>query len=179
LIFVSERGAAVSRWRAVLLDFLERAGWSAGQVFFATLLAGGATISAASLPWRYASTLALSAGVASVVLTAVQYAARISNLPFWPDMLVRLVKTFLASLAASMAVRAFNITTFHWTTALNLAFITTLTALGKGLLAREPVAATPAGTAPGTVPAQAAPSAPARTSPSTLPIATYLHAVQR
>jgi len=29
-----------AKWRAVLLDFLERAGWSAGEIFFATLLAG-------------------------------------------------------------------------------------------------------------------------------------------
>lgn len=34
------------RWKAVLLDFLERAGWSAGQAFVATLLVGGASVSA-------------------------------------------------------------------------------------------------------------------------------------
>jgi hypothetical protein len=164
----------MTKWRAVLLDFLERAGWSAGQVFFATLLAGGASISAANLPWKYASTLAISAGVASAVLTALQYAARITNLSFWLDMIVRLVKTFLASLAASMAVGVFDVTKFNWMTALNLAFVATLTALGKGLLAREQVA--PPAAAPGAGPS---PAAVARTSPSTLPIGTYLRAVQR
>jgi hypothetical protein len=158
-----------SKLKAVLLDFLERAGWSAGQVFFATLLAGGSTITAANLPWKYASTLALSAAVASVVLTVVQYATKATDLPFWPDTLVRLGKTFLASLAASIiASGVFDITKFDWTTALNVALLATITALGKGLLARgqafiktEPGAAVPASAA-----------AP-RQSPSTLPEATY------
>jgi hypothetical protein len=152
--------------RAVLLDSLERAGWSAGQVFFATLLAGGTGVSAANLPWRYASTLAIGAAVSSVVLTAVQYLGRITDLPFWPDLLVRLAKTFLASLAASfVASGVFDLTRFSWTTALNVAFLATLSALAKGLLARGPV------------PTPAAPAA--RTSPSTLPSQTYLDAVHR
>ena len=171
MVYVIKKGATVSKWRAVLLDFLERAGWSAGQVFFATLLAGGTSVSVANLPWKYASTLAISAAVASAVLTAAQYAARITNLSFWPDMIVRLVKTFLATLAASMAAGVFDVTKFNWTTALNIAFVATLTALGKGLLAREPVAAVPAA-APGAGPV-------VQTSPSTLPIGTYVHAVQR
>jgi hypothetical protein len=52
----------------------------------------------------------------------------------------------------------FNAITFDWTTALNIAFVTTLTALGKGLLAREKNPAT--GTADAesiTIPAQAVP----------------------
>ncbi|BCB76688.1 hypothetical protein GCM10022251_50400 [Phytohabitans flavus] len=159
-----------AKWRAVLLDLLERAGWSAGQVFVATLLAGGATATATagSLPWKYALTLALSAAVSSVILTLIQYASHTTKLSFWPDLLVRLGKTFLATLAASIAAaNVFNIMTFDWNAALNLAFLATLTALGKGLLARENVAAQP-GAAP----------APAQSSPSTLPTATYTEATR-
>jgi hypothetical protein len=154
-----------SKLKAVLLDFLERAGWSAGQVFFATLLAGGTAAGAADLPWKYALTLALSAGVSSAVLTAVQYATRTTDLPFWPDLLVRLGKTFLASLAASIvAAGVFDVTTFDWTTALNVAFLATITAFGKGLLARGQ---------------SAAPGGPSGSSPSTLPARTYADAVSR
>lgn len=154
-----------SRWRAIALDFLERAGWSAGQVFFATLLAGGAAISATGLPWKYAGTLAIGAAVSSLVLTAVQYLGNIgrdraTNLGFWPDTVVRLAKTFLASLGASFAADVFNVFTFDWTTALNVAFVATIGALGKGLLAREPKSATRG------------------PSPSTLPTATYATAVR-
>jgi hypothetical protein len=154
-----------SKLKAVMLDFLERAGWSAGQVFFATLLAGGSAFTVDNLPWKYASTLALSAAVASVVLTAVQYATRATNLPFWPDMLVRLAKTFLASVAASMvASGVFDITKFDWTAALNVAVLATITALGKGLLARGQAKEAPAAS---------------RQSPSTLPTATYEDAIRR
>src|SRR5689334_25126059 len=126
---------SASKIKAVLLDFLERAGWSAGQVFFATLLAGGSSMS--NLPWKYSSTLAISAGVSSIVLTAIQYLTRTTDLSFWPDLVVRLGKTFLSSLAGSIvATGVFDITKFNWTTALNVAILATLTALGKGLLAR-------------------------------------------
>lgn len=126
-----------ARRRAVLLDLLERAGWSAGQVFLATLLAGGTSATVGNLPWRYSATLGLGAGVMSLLLTVVQYLSRVTNLSFWPDLVVRLGKTFLASLAGSaMAGEVFNIMTFNWTSALNVAFLATLTALGKGLLAR-------------------------------------------
>ena len=88
-------GWTTEKWRVVLLDFLERAGWSAGEIFFATMLAGGTAVSVANLPWAYALTLALSAAVSSVILTALQYLAKKTDLTFWPDLLVRLLKTFL------------------------------------------------------------------------------------
>lgn len=154
--------SVVPRWRAVVLDFVERAGWSAGQVFLATLLAGGAG-SVVDLPWRYSLTLAVSAFLASLLLTAVQYLSKLTDLAFWPDLLARLAKTFLASLSGSMVAGAFDVTTFDWESALNVAFLATVAALGKGLLAREPAA--PNGQVP--------PGA----SPSTLPMGTYREAV--
>lgn len=168
------------RRNPVLLDFVERAGWSAGQVFFATLLAGGTTVSVANLPWAYALTVSASAAVASVLLTALQYLTRTTNLSFWPDVAVRLGKTFLASLLASVAAaEVFNVITFDWTTALNVAFVTTLTALGKGLLAREKPASvitTDAGNESITVPAQPTTNG---SSPSTLSPVVYKRAVSR
>lgn len=156
--------------KAVLLDILERAGWSAGQVFFATLLAGGTASTVANLPWRYAVTVAISAAVSSALLTVLQYAGRITDLPFWPDLLVRLGKTFLASLAGSIAAAGvFDVTAFNWESALNVAVIATVTALGKGLLARErPVP-----------PATTEKQAEREASPSTLPLETYNEATQR
>ncbi len=149
-----------SKWRAVLLDLLERAGWSAGQVFFATLLAGGVTV--AGLPWAYAATLGAGAAVVSVAGTVLQYLGRLTDLGFWPDLAVRLARTFLGSLFGSfVAAEAFDLTTFAWGTALDVAFLATLTALGKGLLARGQ-----ASSAPG-----------ARRSPSTLPADEYEAAV--
>ena len=192
-----------AKWRAVVLDFLERAGWSAGEVFFATLLAGGTTATVANLPWSYSLTLALSAAVSSVILTALQYLAKQTNLAFWPDLLVRLLKTFLGSLSASFAAaKVFDVTTFHWSAALNVAVLATLAALGKGLLARQPAplvapaapgtagGAGPAGTTPtgtgptGTAPTGTAPTGTAaaevpaaQANPSTLPTQTYVEAI--
>jgi hypothetical protein len=156
------------RIRAIAADFLERAGWSAGQAFFATLLAGGTAVTVSNLPWKYATVLALGAAVSSVVLTAVQYLTNTTNLPFWVDLSVRLAKTFLASLAGSFAAaHPFDIIRFDWPTALNIAALATLTALAKGLLAR-------AGAGGPTPPAGARPGAG---NPSTLPPATYHAAV--
>lgn len=160
-----------SKWRAVLLDLLERAGWSGGQVFLATLLAGGTIGVVGNLPWKYSSTIAVGAAVSSLILTVLQYLTRLTNLPFWPDLIVRLGKTFLASVAASIAAaQVFDVMTFGWTATLNVAAVATMTALGKGLLARGQ---TPAPTASAT-----GRSAP-RQSPSTLPASIYSDAIGR
>jgi len=173
-----------AKWRAVALDFLERAGWSAGEIFFATLLAGGTSVSVVNLPWKYSLTLALSAAVSSIVLTAIQYLTKQTNLSFWPDLLVRLVKTFLGSLSASFAAaKVFDVTTFHWTAALNVAVLATLAALGKGLLARQPASPAPAApattgdTGPAGTTAAEVPAAQA--NPSTLPTQTYVEAISQ
>lgn len=156
---------------AVLLDFVERAGWSAGEAFFAALLAGGTAVLSTGLPWGYASLIAASAAVSSVILTGVQYLTKLTDLSgvhppalrFWVDLLIRLVKTFVASLAGSIAAEAtFNVATFSWTQALNVAALAVLAALGKCLLARGASPGTPTGAAP---------------TPSTLPTPTYLAAV--
>ncbi|MDR7274687.1 hypothetical protein [Catenuloplanes atrovinosus] len=163
------------RRNPILLDFVERAGWSAGEVFFATLLAGGTAVGVADLPWVYAITISASAALASVLLTALQYLGRFTNLTFWPDVFVRLTKTFIGSLVASItAAGVFNAVEFDWTTALNVAAVTTIAALGKALLAREKPTPVSGG------PESAGEPAPVHTSsPSTLAPAVYRKAVSR
>ena len=159
-----------AKWHAVLLDFVERAGWSAGEAFFATLLAGGTTGPVTGLPWKYAFTLAVSAAVLSVLLTAVQYLTGFTKLTFWADLGVRLAKTFIGSFVASTAAAGlFDVTKFDWGTSFNVAVVATLGALGKGLLARLPQPA-PAGVT------AAAPAADGD-NPSTLRPAMYDEAV--
>jgi hypothetical protein len=176
-----EGAMAAGRVKEVVFDFIERAGWSAGQVFFATLLAGGSVMAAGYLPWGYASILALSAAVVSVVLTGIQYLTGFADLSrfhlsptatFWLDLLVRLAKTFLTSLVASFAAaQPFNLVTFDWPTALNVAALAVLGALAKGLLAR--------GSSSASTPADGAGVAAAEPNPSTLPPDTYSKAVGR
>lgn len=192
-----------------LSDFAERAGWSAGQAFFATLLAEGGGRTVVSLPWKYALIIAAGAALTSVVLTELQYLGKETNLSFWPDILVRTAKTFLGSLAGAFAAaHPFNVVTFHWPSALNLAAVAALTCFGKGMLAGgsgegQPVAlyqapdtatlvagvaaATSAAFAtpvPAAAPASGTPvavpvSPPPRRSPSTLSSAVYDSAVRQ
>jgi hypothetical protein len=151
-----------NRWqraRCIVLDFIERAGWTAGQQFFAVLLAGRAVGSAIDLPWELAIVAALVAGLASIATTLLQYLTKLTDLEFWPDLGVRLLKTFIASLAGSWAAAgALGAPAFDWSSSFDLAVLATLGALGKGLLARHP------GTGE---------------NPSTLPPTTYRLAIER
>lgn len=115
-------------------------------------------------------------------MTGVQYLTNKTELGFWHDLEVRLAKTFLASLGGSfLAAHPFDITKFDWATALNLATVATLTALAKGLLARESgtdahAAATDARAATTGTPATPGVGGP---SPSTLPSKVYWSAITR
>ncbi len=123
--------------RAIFWDFVERAGWSAGQQFVAILLAAGTAGSVLQLPWTLAGAMAAGAAIASVVGTAIQYLTGLTGRSYRTDLAIRLVKTFLVSLAASFGANVFNVLTFHWSEALGIATLTTLGALGKGMLARQ------------------------------------------
>ena len=127
---------------AKLLDYLERAGWSAGQQFFAILLASGAVAGAAGLPWKLALVSAAGAAVASLILTFIQYLVQDLNTlqnehqAFLIDLSIRTGKTFLASVAGSVAAaKPFDIVKFDWPTTLNVAAVAAITAFGKGFLA--------------------------------------------
>jgi hypothetical protein len=144
--------------RSVVADVLERAGWTAGQQFLAVLLATDAASTGVDLPWTLALAMSAGAALLSIVATTLQYLARLTDLSFWRDLQVRLAKTFLASLAGSFAAEAFNVLSFDWSGALDLATVATLGALAKCLLARE--------------------SASSDATPSTLPTSTYERAIK-
>ncbi|MEZ0579293.1 holin [Nocardioides sp. MH1] len=143
------------------LDILERAGWTAGQQFVAVLLANGAARPVVDIPWEFAMSTSAGAAVVSVATTLVQYLTNLTDKPFWIDLGIRLLKTFLASMLGSVGAGVLDVVAFDWSRALDLALVAALGALAKGLLAREPDFA----------------SATGRPSPSTLPNATYRRAV--
>lgn len=138
----------------MLQDIFERASWSAGQQFFAILLATGTVGAVGQLPWWDAWVMALGAFLVSCATTVVQYIGRRFNKnpkpSYWKDMALRLVKTFLTSMIASWGVDKFDVFAFEWAAAFNLAMVATIGALGKGLLARQP--ATTEGDNPSTLP---------------------------
>lgn len=122
----------------ILADFVERAGWTAGQQFFAVLLATSSTATGViDLPWQLAFVTSVGAGVATLVGTAAQYLARATDLGFWADQLLRLAKTFLSSLVGSGMAVAAGVLPSSWPAALDLAALATLSAFAKGLLARR------------------------------------------
>jgi hypothetical protein len=126
-------------WTAILTDFLERAGWSAGEQFFAVLLTTTTIVSVAELPWATASVVAVGAAIISILTTFVEYASTpLRQANYWTELALRLLKTFAASLLGAMSAEAvFNFLHFGWIAALNLAAVATIGALGKGLLARN------------------------------------------
>ena len=141
------QGAVAGHRTAIVADFLERAGWSAGEQFFAVLLTTS-TVTVAGLPWASATVTAVGAAVISLLTTLVEYLVPpLRRANYWTELALRLGKTFISSLFGAMAAQAaFGFLHLSWTTALNLAAVATLGALGKGLLARNSVGAPNAST---------------------------------
>lgn len=170
-----------ARRTSIIWDFVERAGWSAGQQFVSIVLTAGSVTAVAGLPWELALWTAAGAAIVSVLTTAVLYltslgAPGVLKLSFWPDLIVRLTKTFLSSLLGSMGAAAVNPMTFGWVAALNVAAVATLGSLAKGLLAREPLAAADHAASTGSAGTTAAVQPD---NPSTLHPAVYLTATGR
>lgn len=130
---------AVNKWRAITWDYVERAGWSAGQQFFAVLFTTTTVATVAGLPWASASVMAVGAAIISLLTTAVEYTNKaLKTASYGKDLALRLVKTFASSLLGAMGAEAvFDFLHFGWIAALNIAAVATLAALGKGLLARD------------------------------------------
>jgi len=148
---------------SVLADILERAGWTAGQVFCAVLLTTSSpTIGTIELPWRLSLVMSSGAAATSVVTSVLLYAGRVVRLRYWADIGVRLAKTFIAALVGAYAASLADVFAFDWGAALDLAVVTTVTAMAKGLLARQ---------------TSSSPDNPA--NPSTLPPLVYRSAMAR
>ncbi len=138
---------------AVVADILERAGWTAGQVFCGVLLTtSSGPVGVIELPWRLSLVMASGAAATSVVTSVLLYLARLTHLPFWGDVGLRLAKTFIAAVAGAYAAGAAGVLTFHWGGAFDLAVVTTVAAMAKGLLARQASATSTNPTNPSTLP---------------------------
>jgi hypothetical protein len=97
----------------------------------ATLL-GGTVLSVADLHWGKASALAVGAFLTSVVLTCIQRRNVVANalrsitsktVSFWIDLVIRLIKTFGASLAGLFVASGFDVHTFghRWSRSVDVA----------------------------------------------------------
>lgn len=118
-------------------DAAERAGWTAGQQFFAVLVAAALSgvIRVAGLPWALALATSAGALIVSALLTALQYLGGLSQLPFWLDALTRIGKTFVASLVGTLGSGLVDVREVHWHAALEVAFIAAIVAAGKVFVA--------------------------------------------
>jgi hypothetical protein len=123
---------------SIVLDFVERAGWTAGQQFFAILLTTSTVSSTVGLPWKLALATAAGAAIVSLITTALLYLAKVKDTNYLVDLLVRLAKTFLSSFLGFVGASAFDFLNFDWGSALNVALVATMSAFAKGLLARGP-----------------------------------------
>lgn len=122
-------------------DFVERAAWTAGQQFFTVLLAINSKSGFINLPWKVALATSAGAAVVSLLTTTLQYIPALKKRigkDFWLDLGLRLVKTFIASILGTIGAMQFNVLTFDWSNAADLAGVATLTALAKCFLAAGP-----------------------------------------
>lgn len=125
-----------TKFRAVILDMLERAGSSAAQQFLVIVLGGGLLLTKISgLPWLTAIGTAGGAFVISLLTSLVTLS--VPKLPYWPDLLIRVAKTFGQSLLATLGAGVVNLTTVPWLTAINTAAVVAFMSLVKGLVARN------------------------------------------
>lgn len=151
-----------AKWR----DALERAGWTAGQAFFAVLLADGTINKVSELPLLSAGVSAVLASLITVAV-AFRFPPKDKGGPDWigSDLPTRLAKTFGATFVGVLGVNTLSdLSTVDWDTVLanagpaaQVAIIATIGALGKGVLAKQDV--------------------PGAATPSTLKPTTYLTAI--
>lgn len=127
--------APTSTLRDKVLDALERAGSAAAEQFLAIVSVGVAATSLAGLPWAVALSTSAGAAIVSLLLTVVQYAVNAGSLSFAADVAVRVIKSFAASLLATIGADVtFNVVDFTWVNALNVAGVAAVLTLVKCLL---------------------------------------------
>lgn len=113
-----------------MLGALERAGTSAGEQFLSIIALMG-VVKVSGLPWAAALSTAGGAAVVSLLLSITQFAY---TLPYWADLLERGVKTFAASLLATLGGGLVDVMTVPWQSALDVAALAAFIAVIKGLL---------------------------------------------
>ena len=122
---------------AIVADLFERAAWTTAQQFLAVLLTTTTAARVGELPWKLALGTGLGAGLISLLTTFGQRALKWTNLGFWPDLGLRMAKTFAASLVGTVGADVFNVFELDWASAANVAVVATVIALGKGVLSRN------------------------------------------
>jgi hypothetical protein len=113
---------------------LDRAGRSTLQQFVVVAFAAiPAVDQISSIPWYGAVATALGAGVVSLLTSLASW--KVPTLSFWPDLGVRVGKTFVQSLLATLGAGAINLFSVYWLHAVDMAAFAALLSLVMGLLA--------------------------------------------
>lgn len=126
---------------SILKDFAERALWTAGQQFFAVLLATSPVGGMVDLPWKFALSTAGGAMVVSLLTTALLYIPELKYSlgdSFWADLGTRGLKTFISSLLGTIGAVQLDVLELDWPSAFNIAVIATMSGIAKGFLAAGP-----------------------------------------
>lgn len=114
------------------LDVLDRAARTTLQQFiivaFAAIPAVG---SITRVAWYEALGVGIGAGILSILMSLLSW--RVPVLPYWPDVAVRMARTFVQSLVASVVAGAFNIFTADWGNLLTLALAAAMASLATSL----------------------------------------------
>lgn len=124
-----------------LKDIGERALSSAGEQFLVVILAAGSVLSLAGLPWKFALATSAGAFIISALLSIAQFSVGGVTVSYWADIAIRVVKTFAASLLATMTAgtdalnNVVDVTTVPWLTALNVSALAAFVTLVKCVLA--------------------------------------------
>jgi hypothetical protein len=113
-----------------VLDQVARAAWTAGAVLIGVLIT--------DMPWKAALTFAVCAAVASCILVGLALIAKVTELPFWIDVLVGMYQAFIAGVASSVAAcGVFDVAVFSWSKALEIGAVAAAAALARGVLTRR------------------------------------------
>lgn len=116
-----------------VIDMFDRAGRTTLQQFLVIAFAGIPAVgSVTHLAWYEALGVGVGAGVLSILMSLLSW--KVPVLSFWPDVLVRMVRTFVQSLVASIGAGAFNVFTANWGALLTIALATSALSLASSLL---------------------------------------------
>lgn len=117
-----------------VLDMLDRAGRSTLQQFVVVAFSAIPAINTVSrIPWYAALATGLGAGVVSLLTSLVSW--KVPTLTFWPDIIVRVGKTFAQSLLATLGAGVINLFSVPWVHALDMAIGAAALSLLTGLIA--------------------------------------------
>lgn len=120
--------------KRVWLDILDRAARSTMQKFLIVAFAATPGVHAIShIPWYQALGVGAGAGVISVLMSLASL--KVPVLPFWPDLGVRALRSFVQSLLVTWGAGGLDVFHTSWGTALGMAVAMAGSSLVTGLIA--------------------------------------------